>query len=279
MFHHRLEAAAMILSLLTALVIQATEIKADLAYIPGASDFQKLDLYLPAKRPFKTIMFAYGGGWHGGSRKNMAPIGKRFQELGYGCAMISYRLTPPNKWPAHINDAADAATWVLKHIGDYGGDAKQVWLAGHSSGAQLVVLLATDSTWLATRNVKPTDFKGVIGISTPVDLEPHNDMTFGDALMGGAGADPWNRNVDAMKYASPINHIKGAIAPPLLLMAGDSDMPGLSDGGKRFAAQAKQAGMNVRFETIKDRNHMSIMLGLLKDGDPALKLIQSFIGK
>src|SRR4051794_37846907 len=91
----------------------------DIPYVDRATEKQKLDLYLPVKRPFKTILFAYGGGWHSGSRKNMAMLGKRFQSLGYGCAMIGYRLNPPDKWPAQIDDAADAAAWTLKHISEY----------------------------------------------------------------------------------------------------------------------------------------------------------------
>lgn len=252
----------------------SAEVKPDIPYVAKPTEEQKLDLYLPAKRPFKTIVFAYGGGWHSGSRKNMEPIGKRFQSLGYGCAMIGYRLSPAYKWPAQIDDAADAATWVEKHIGEYGGDPKQVWLAGHSSGAHLVVLLGCDASWLAKRGTKPTDFRGVIGISTPIDLEPHNKAQFADGLMAGHGADVFGRDIPTMRDASPISHVNGMSAPPILLLVGDGDLPGLAEDAKRLAATVPKAVCVV----VEGRNHMSMVTGLVNDGDAVMKCIAEFVG-
>lgn len=253
---------------------ESAEVKPDIPYVAKPTEEQKLDLYIPAKHPFKTVIFAYGGGWHSGSRKSMEPIGRRLQSLGYGCAMIGYRLSPAYKWPAQIEDAADAAVWVEKHIGEYGGDPKGVWLAGHSSGAQLVVLLATDASWLAKRGAKPADFRGVIGISTPIDLEPHGKGLFADGLMAGHGADVFGRDIPTMRDASPISHLKGITAPPILLLVGDSDLPGLSADAKRFAGAVPNATCVV----VDGRNHMSMVTGLVNDGDAVMKRIAEFIG-
>src|SRR5580765_5148264 len=75
-------------------------------------DQNKLDLYLPDKKDFTTIVFIYGGGWHAGSRKSVKPIGEKFQSLGYGCALLSHRLMPPDKFPAQIEDVAAAFAWI-----------------------------------------------------------------------------------------------------------------------------------------------------------------------
>lgn len=257
---------------------QTGSTKADLPYVEKGTEEQKLDLYLPAKRPFKTILFAYGGGWHSGSRKNMAVLGKRFQDLGYACAMIGYRLMPPHQWPAQIDDAADASAWVEKHIGEYGGDPKQVWLAGHSSGAQLVLLLVTDSSWLAKRGIKPTDFRGVIGLSTPLDLEPQGKGVFADGLMAGQGAAVFGRHVATMKQASPIDHIPGITAPPVLLLAGDGDMPGFADDEKRFADLANKAGAKVTYAVVAGKDHMGVVRGLMDDDDAVFKKVKAFVG-
>src|SRR5579863_9741305 len=62
-------------------------VEADIAYTDG-TDLQKLDLYLPEKKGFATVVFTYGGGWHAGSRKNVAVIGTTLRELGFGCALL-----------------------------------------------------------------------------------------------------------------------------------------------------------------------------------------------
>jgi acetyl esterase/lipase len=60
----------------------------------GGGDQQKLDLYLPGKKGFATVVFVYGGGWHTGGRKSVAPVGEKLQGLGFGCALVSHRLSP-----------------------------------------------------------------------------------------------------------------------------------------------------------------------------------------
>jgi hypothetical protein len=90
---------------------------------------------------------------------------------------------------------------------------------GHSSGAHLSLLLATDPKYLARNQLTPRAIAGVIGLSTPVDLEPRKDGSgFGDALMRGHGAYAFSRDVDVMSDASTIRHISEAM-PPVLLFA------------------------------------------------------------
>jgi acetyl esterase/lipase len=66
-------------------------VEKDLPYADGG-DQQMLDLFLPDKRGFTTIVFTYGGGWRTGSRKSVKQIGEQLQSLGYGCALLSHRL-------------------------------------------------------------------------------------------------------------------------------------------------------------------------------------------
>jgi acetyl esterase/lipase len=57
---------------------------------------------------------AQGGGWHTGSRKSVARIGEQVQRLSFGCALLSPRLGPKDKFPAQAEDVADAFAWVKK---------------------------------------------------------------------------------------------------------------------------------------------------------------------
>src|SRR5262249_16651300 len=162
-------------------------VKKDLPYADGG-DQQMLDLYLPKKKGFTTVVFTFGGGWHTGSRKSVTRVGEELQSAGYACALPSHRLAPKHKFPAQAEDIALVFAWVKNNIQAKGGDPKRIVLIGHSSGAHLSLLIATDPKYLAKHKLSPADITAVVGLSTPVDLEPHPDKKgFGDALMEGKG--------------------------------------------------------------------------------------------
>src|SRR5579871_3146192 len=218
------------------------KVETDIAYAEG-TDRQKLDLYLPPKSGFATVVFTYGGGWHAGSRKNLAVVGRKLSALGFGCAVLDHRLGPNDKFPAQIEDVAAAFAWVKGHIAEKGGDVKQVFVMGHSSGAHLSLLLATDSKYLAKHKLAPSDIAGVIGLSPIVDLAPRDDgKGFGDMLMTNPNGEVFSRDRAIMKGASPINHIDKTL-PRTLLIVGDKDFPMLEGDANKFAEKAKDAGV------------------------------------
>lgn len=53
---------------------------------------------------------------------------------------------------------------------EFGVDSSRIVLAGHSAGAHLVSLLATDRSWLGRVGVPHSVVKGVISISGVYDL-------------------------------------------------------------------------------------------------------------
>jgi acetyl esterase/lipase len=253
-------------------------VELDIPYAAGG-DRQKLDLYLPARKNFTTVVFTYGGGWQAGSRKSVTPVGKRFQALGFGCALLSHRLGPQDKFPAQVEDVAAAFAWVKANIAAKGGDPKKVYLVGHSSGAHLSLLLAADPKYLAVHKLRPADIAGVVGLSTPVDLAPRDDKRgFGDALMGGKGADTFGRDAALMKTASPIQHVSKDL-PPTLLVVGERDFPMLADDAKAFAEKAAAVGSPVRVFVAKERDHMGVVRGLIEDKSPVLEQVAEFLNK
>jgi acetyl esterase/lipase len=247
----------------------------DQAY--GEDPKQVLDLYLPATRGFPTVLFVYGGGWHSGSGKSCAPIAAWLSEHGYGCALPSHRLSPPDVWPAMIEDVARAFHWVKAHVSDHGGDPQRLLLMGHSSGAQLVVLLASDPDFLARWELAPSDVLGVAGLSTPLDLLPHADgHGYGDALLGGHGADVFGRELETMRAASPIQHLTKRL-PPLLLVVGEQDFPMLADDARHYGAEAAKLGCDVRLVLAAGRDHMGVVSALLEPDDPTPAAVLDFL--
>lgn len=253
-------------------------VERDLPYADGGEP-QMLDLYLPDKKGFLTVVFTYGGGWRTGGRKSVTAIGEKLQSLGFGCALLSHRLAPKDKFPAQAEDVAAAFAWVKRNIEAKGGNSKRVVLMGHSSGAHLSLLLATDPQYLVKHNLSPADILGIVGLSTPVDLEPRADRKgFGDALMAGKGADVFSRDPAILKAASPIQHVSKDL-PPTLLIVGEKDFPMLERDARSFAEKAKGVGREVTTFVGKGCDHMGVVRSLLEDHSPIQGQVLAFIRK
>jgi acetyl esterase/lipase len=253
-------------------------VEKDLPYAEGG-DQRMLDLYLPAKKSFTTVVFTYGGGWHTGSRKAVAPIGEKLQSLGYGCALISHRLAPKDKFPAQAEDVAAAFAWVKRNIKAKGGEPNRVFLMGHSSGAHLSLLIATDPKYLAAYKLSPADIAGVIGLSTPLGLAPRADKKgFGNALMAGRGADVFSRDAAVMTAASPIQHVSKDL-PPVLLVVGERDFPALERDAQTFAEKARGVSREVITFTAKGCNHMEVVRSILAESSPVREQVLAFLKK
>lgn len=255
------------------------KIEADLPYVDDQKDEHKLDLYVPAKEKFTTIMFTYGGGWQKGTRKSVVTIGEAFRKVGYGCALLSHRLGPAAKFPAQAEDVAAGFAWVKSNIAKRGGDPARVVLAGHSSGAHLSLLVATDPQYLKVHKLSPKDVFGVIGLSTPTDLEPRESKSgFGDALMGGRGADTFGRDPKVLKEASPIQHLTKDL-PPTLLVVGEKDFPMLEADAKAFAGKAKGLGVTVETFTAKGKDHMGVVAAVREEKEPIREKVNEFLAE
>jgi acetyl esterase/lipase len=150
---------------------------------------------------------------------------------------------------------------------------------GHSSGAHLSLLVATDPKFLARHGLSPADVAGVAGLSTPVDLEPREDKKgFGDALMAGRGADVFSRDAAVMKAASPIHHVSAAL-PPTLLVVGERDFPMLEADARLFAAKARRAGREVATFVGKGCDHMGVVRSLVEDRSAIREQVLAFFKK
>lgn len=247
----------------------------DLAY--GALPKQTLDLYVPAGGHFPTVVFVYGGGWHAGSGKSCTPVAQHLSLHGYGCALLSHRLSPPDLWPAMIEDVAQAFAWVKAHVAEHGGDPARLFLAGHSSGAQLALLLASDARFLEVHHLALADVAGVVGLSTPLDLAPRADgHGYGDALLGGHGADVFERDVERMRAASPRAYLSKDL-PPALLVVGEHDFPMLEGDAEAYVAAARALGREVPLVIAAGKDHMGVVATLLDDEDPTARAVYAFL--
>jgi acetyl esterase/lipase len=203
----------------------------------GDAPRQQLDVYTPAAdappagahgRPI--VVFFYGGSWQNGSRSNYLFVGAALASRGYVAVVPDYRTWPDTAFPGFIDDAAAAVRWARDHASETGGDPSRIFLMGHSAGAHIAMLLATDGRYLAAQQMSKSDLSGVIGLAGPYDFLPLHDATLEQIFP------------PALRAASqPINFVEGD-EPPVFIAAGQRDTtvdPGNTD---RLAAKLRAAG-------------------------------------
>ncbi|HEU4623135.1 MAG TPA: alpha/beta hydrolase [Steroidobacteraceae bacterium] len=184
---------------------------ADIAY--GREPRQTLDVYVPtgaARRPI--VVFWYGGMWRKGTKEQYRFVGAALANAGYVAVLPDYRLYPPARFPQFIQDGALAVRWAHQHATEIGGDARALFLMGHSAGAHLAATLALDERYLREVGGSVEWVRGWIGLSGPYDLDPSFPRILREIFRAPYTAHDWQ----------PILLV-GAHSPPALLIHGKDD--------------------------------------------------------
>lgn len=110
----------------------------------------KLDYY-PSRLSMDqkgTIIYAHGGGWIIGTRKNVPPALLYQIERGYAIISISYRKLPRSHFPDPVEDVKSAITWIDNHAADLKMSSIPLIGWGLSAGAQVINYAALQSPHL-----------------------------------------------------------------------------------------------------------------------------------
>ena len=247
-----------------------SRISADLSY--GAGPRHKLDVYSPlgVKVAAPVVVFFYGGSWNSGSRTDYAFVGRALASRGMVAVLADYRLYPEVRYPAFLEDCAQAVAWTIREVAHYGGDPKHVFVMGHSAGAYNAAMIALDDRWLGAQGMTPSALRGWIGLAGPYDFIPI--------------VNPEVRPVffypDTPPESQPINHVT-ATAPPALLIAAKNDgsvNPQRNTGG--LSRQLRARGVFVKELYFGKVSHATLIASLSKPLSqlaPTLDAIEHFV--
>ena len=78
---------------------------------------------------------------------------------------VNYRLSPKAQNPAYTEDAAAAVAWAYKHIEEYGGSPRRVFVTGHSAGGYLTLMVGLDKSYLQEYGVDADSIAAYLPIS------------------------------------------------------------------------------------------------------------------
>ena len=250
----------------------------DVAYHqgPGAHPSKhKLDLFLPSGSDgHPVLVFVHGGSWKRGDKNAYGgaygAMGRSLAAEGVAVAVINYRLTPEVRHPEHARDVARAVSWVHGNASRYGWDSRKIVLVGHSAGAHLCSLTAVDGAYLKEHGLTPDLIGGVVAVSGVYDLT-RTGVT-GQLLY----QDVFGTGNEQLQAASPALLVRSKPAPFLLLYAA-RDYPTADYQTRRLESALDKSGGTVRSLEIPGRNHVNIIAGLGRKGDPVRKEIFRFL--
>ena len=218
----------------------------------GPDPKHSLDLYAPRRPggPLPLLIFVHGGGWDSGDRREYGFAGRALAALGFLVAIADYRVFPEVVFPAFVEDLGHAATWLVAHASEYGGDPARLFLVGHSAGAYNAVTFA----------LQPARFGGaalagridsVVGLSGPYDFYPFDVKQSIDAF--GTYPEPLT--------TQPVNLVTPQ-APPMLLAHGVKDTTVGDYHTVRLAAKLRQFGVPVVERHYPNLMHAPVVLSL-----------------
>lgn len=254
---------------------QGVDVRENISYKSGhdLTDYERtrcaLDLYVPTGvNDFPVIVWFHGGGLTEGDKaeKTQADISRSLAARGIGVASVNYRLSPKVTFPAYVEDAAASVAWVLDNIEDYGGDARNVFVSGHSAGGYLAAMVGADGHYLAAHGHSLDDLAGLMPIS--------GQMVTHGTVRVERDLPPARPIIDA---AAPVFHISDG-APPWLAIAGSEDNPARAEENAYFIAALKSVGhTDATYREFEGRTHGSIVSMIPRKGDPVAQAIVEFV--
>jgi arylformamidase len=157
----------------------------------------------------------HGGGWARGDKKSAVVVENkvgRWVPQGVAVVSVGYPMIPKADPIEQAVEIGKALAWLDKNHTSLGLDMGSVALMGHSAGAHLVALVASDPS-LAKQAGYAGSWRAVValdgGVIDTVDTMEHRHFSWFDKAFG---AQP-----DFLKKAFPLARMSRATAPILLV--------------------------------------------------------------
>ena len=225
----------------------------------------------------RTVLFLHGGSFISGSIASHRTLaGNVARSSDSQVLLIDYRLAPEHPFPAGLEDAVTAYTWLLAQ----GISPGQLAVAGDSAGGNLALALLIH----LRDHHQPAP-------AAAVCFSPAPDLTFGGASWGfNAKKDLMlveSKEQEAVRLYLRGTDIRSPLAspsfadlrglPPLLVQVGSHEV--LLSDCEGFAEKARAAGVEVQLEVWPQMQHeWQFAARFLPEGRSAISSAGAFLG-
>jgi acetyl esterase/lipase len=224
--------------------------------VPGPAGPIPVRVYRPGDEPAPVLVYFHGGGWVLGSAVTVHGVCATLARLA-GCVVCSvdYRLAPEHVFPAALDDAWTATTWIAEHAEELGGRTGSLAVGGDSAGGNLAAVCA-----LRARDAGvPVALQLLVYAVLDADLESRSYREFAHGYFLTRSGMEWfwdqylpvgdRFDPDASPLRAPD---VGGVAPALLIGA---EYDPLWDEGRAYAHRLEEAGVAVTLSRYEGMIH------------------------
>jgi arylformamidase len=278
--------AALLLLTTSAFAVEP-KVHRDLAYAEPKNERQTLDIYAPPEgKDLPVIFWIHGGGWQVGDKSSVQDKPQAFVDRGFVFVSTNYRLLPKVDMETIVRDVAKSLGWVYKHIAEYGGDPKRIFVMGHSAGAQLAALISIDDRYLKAEGVPLTVLKGCVPVDgdtydVPAIIETAETRrrVHGQPQAKFGHREKFGNTEEKHRDFSAVTHVKKEKGIPPFLILYVADHPDNSAQAQRLAAVLNEAGISATAFAAQETNHNRLNNKLGVPDDPATKAMFEFVNE
>ena len=205
-----------------------------------------------------VTVFFHGGGWVLGDLDSQDHIARIMaNRSGTIVVSVDYRLAPEHRFPAAIEDAYAAVTWVAANAADFGGDGRNIAVFGESAGGNLAAAVVQE----ARRRGGPRIALQVLAYPAVDRFDDSPSMY--ENMAGPLLTRAWLEWFWGLYLTTPDEGADLRVSPgraeelaglaPAVIVTAEHDP--LRDQGDRYAQRLADAGVQVEHLPVKGATH------------------------
>ena len=234
---------------------QALPYRAGVRY--GATRAETLDI-VPATQPDAPVFFyIHSGYWRANAARDFSHVALGAHAMGYTTVLVDYALCPTVTLDEIVRQVRAAAAWVVRHIGEHGGDARRIVIGGHSAGGHLGAMLLC-TPWQDMYGLPEDPFVGAVLVSGLFDIAPLRYSYLQPAIQLDDGIVARN---------SPL-HLVRPSRTPLVLSWGTLEQPSFEAQSTQMHRAWRQAGNGAELRPQAGKDHFSAIHGFEEPDSP-----------
>jgi arylformamidase len=216
----------------------------------GPAPIETLDVYTTQRPNAPVNVFIHGGAFNLGTARVYAFPAELFVRAGAHFVVPDFgRAQDFEGSPLPLLDQVQrAVAWVHRNARSFGGDPEQVYVSGHSSGAELAALLSM-TDWPERFGLPAQTLKGGLCCSATYDFKVLRLSAGGARLQISDAAE------QAMSAERHLDHL----AVPLVVAVGSAETAWFQRRTREFAAAAQRSGKSVQLVVAEGYNHFEVI--------------------
>jgi len=234
----------------------------------GSDRLQALDFWRAQAPSAPLTVFVHGGAWRAGD-KNVSSKTRQvpyFLSKGHAFASVNYRLVPDVGVAQQAEDVARSLKFLVDRAEALGFDRKRIILMGHSAGAHLAALVATDGRYLQQAGLQPEDIAGVI-LLDGAGYDVPRQMAVAGSMMQRTYKMAFGEDPAQQRALSPIVHVGAPNARAFLVL--HVQRPDAAEQSRALVDALRQAGTRAEVHGLPGEGRSGHREIIVELGDPS----------